>query len=105
MTAPAQVLIPANGIPPTLTPVTINNSAGDQYDPHISGDWVSYTSDLSIRYFNFATNVDAGIPMGSSRRDLLSDVSGSKIVFSRVSPAVKTTLMVFDAATGALPIE
>jgi hypothetical protein len=99
------VVTPVSSTPPTLTPVTIINSAGDQYDPHISGDWVSYTSDLSIRYYNFATNTDAAIPLGSSARDLLSDISGSKIVFSRVIPAVKTALMVFDAATGAPPIE
>ena len=105
MPAAAQTVTPVTGIPPTLTPVTINNSAGDQYDPHISGDWVSYTSDLSIRYYNFATNADAQIPMGASARDLLSDISGSKIVFSRVITAVKTALMVFDAATGAPPIE
>jgi Tol biopolymer transport system component len=105
MPAAAQAVTPVSGTPPALTPVTINDSAGDQYDPHISGDWVSYTSDLSIRYYNFATNTDAAIPMGASARDLLSDISGSKIVFSRVITGVKTTLMVFDAATAAAPIE
>lgn len=101
----ATLVVPVNGTPPTLTPVTINNGAGDQFDPHISGDWVSYTSDLSIRYYSFATNTDAAIPMGTSSRDMLSDISGSKIVFSRVS-AVKTAVMMFDAATPAVaPIE
>jgi hypothetical protein len=101
--ASAQTVVPINGTPPALTPVTINNGAGDQYDPHISGDWVAYTSDASIRYYNFATNTDAEIPMGSSARDLLSDISGSKIVFSRVITAVKTAVMVFDAATPLIP--
>lgn len=97
---------PTIGPTPTLTPVTINNGAGDQNDPHISGDWVSYSSDLSIRSYSFATNTDAAIPMGASARDLLSDISGSKIVFSRVIPGVKTAMMVFDAATPAVaPIE
>lgn len=103
--AAAQAVVPVNGTPPTLTPVTINNGAGDQYDPHVSGDWAAYTSHNSIRYYNFATNTDAEIPIGSSARDLLSDVSGSKIVFSRVITAVKTAVMVFDAATAATPIE
>jgi len=103
--AAAQALVPVNGTPPTLTQVTINNDAGDQYDPHVSGDWAAYTSDSSIRYYNFATNTDAAIPMGSSARDLLSDVSGGKIVFSRVIAAVKTAVMVFDTATAAPPIE
>src|SRR5450759_4841610 len=78
------VVVPVNGTPPTLISVTINNGAGDQTDPHVSGDWAAYASDLSIRYYNFATNIDAEIPMGSSLHDLLSDVSGSKIVFSRI---------------------
>ncbi len=104
--SPPQAIVPVNGLTPTLTPVTINNLAGDQYDPHISGDWVSYTSDLSIRYYNFATNTDAAIPLGASARDLLSDISGSKLVFSRVITAVKTAVMVFDTATPAVaPIE
>lgn len=100
--AAAQAVAPVNGPPPTLTPVTINNGAGDQYDPHISGDWAAYSSDLSIRYYNFATNTDAEIPMGASARDLLSDVSGSKIVFTRVITGLETALMVFDAATPAV---
>ena len=101
-----QAIVPVIGVTPTLTPVTINASAGDQYDPHISGDWISYTSDLSIRYYNFATDTDAAVPMGISSRDLLSDVSGGKIVFSRVITGVKTAMTVFDAATpAAAPIE
>jgi hypothetical protein len=101
-----QVILPVNGVAPTLTPVTINNGSGDQYDPHISGDLVAYTSDPSIRYYSVATDTDAQIPLGSSARDLLSDVSGSKIAFSRVIPAVKTAVMVFDTSTPATaPIE
>ncbi len=85
--------------------VTINASAGDQFDPHVSGDWAVYTSDLSIRYYRFSTGVDAAIPMGSSARDLLSDISGSRIVFSRTITGVKTAIMFFDAAIGDAPIE
>ena len=100
------VVVPLHGVTPVLTPVTINNSAGDQFDPHISGNWVSYTSDAGLRYYNFATGIDAPIPMGPSSNDLLSDISGSKIVFSRVITGVKTAVMVFDAATpAAAPIE
>lgn len=97
-----QSVVPVNGAPSALTAVTVNNGAGDQYDPHISGDWASYTSDLSIRYYNFASNTDAAIPLGPSARDLLSGISGSKIVFSRVAPG-KTAIMVFDAATPLVP--
>jgi hypothetical protein len=90
---------------PVFTPVTINSSPGDQYDPHISGDWVTYTDELTIHYYNFATHIDAEIPSGGGGRDLLSDISGSKIVFSRVTIGVGTAVMVFDAATAAPPIE
>ena len=104
--AVAQTIVPINGVPPTLTPVTINNAPGDQYDPHISGNWVAYTSELSIRYYSFATGTDAEVPLGSSARDLLSDISGSKIVFARIIPNFRTAVMVFDAATPAVaPIE
>src|SRR5687768_3914006 len=94
---------PVMGPPPTLTPVTVNDGPGDQNDPHVSGDWAAYSSDLAIRYYDFANDVDAEIPMGTSARDLLPDVSGSRIVFSRVIPAVRTAVMVFDAATAAPP--
>ena len=104
---PAVVLavVPVNGAAPTLTPVTINAGPGDQNDPHVSGDWAAYTSDLAINYYRFSTAVDAQIPMGASARDLLSDISGSKVVFSRVISGVKTAVMVFDAQTAAAPIE
>ncbi|MGH8657566.1 MAG: hypothetical protein ACREV4_03530 [Gammaproteobacteria bacterium] len=88
-----------------MTAVTINNGAGDQYDPHVSGDFAAYAMDLAIRYYRFSNAADAAIPMGSSVNDLLSDISGSKIVFSRIIPTVKTAVMVFDINTAAAPIE
>jgi len=104
--AAAQAVVPVNGAPPILIPVTINASVGDQFDPHVSGDWAAYTSGLGIRYYNFATNIDAAIPLGASSNDLLADISASKIAFSRVITGVKTTVMVFDAATPAVaPVE
>jgi hypothetical protein len=57
----AGALVPVPAPPPTLTAVTINASAGDQNDAHVSGDWASYTSDNTIRYYNFSTNADAQI--------------------------------------------
>src|SRR5436189_1788834 len=62
-------VVPTIAPTPVLVPVNINVSAGDQFDPHVSGDWVAYTSDLGIRYYNFATNVDAAIPLGSTVND------------------------------------
>ncbi|MEK7408136.1 MAG: PxKF domain-containing protein [Acidobacteriota bacterium] len=106
LTPAAQAVVPIPGVTPPLTPVAINVGPVDQYDPHVSGDWAAYTSDNSIRYYRFSTAVDAQIPTGNSARDLLSDISGSKIVFSRVVASVKTAVMVFDTLTpSAAPVE
>lgn len=102
----AVALVPVLGTTPTLTQVAIDTNTGDQYDPHVSGDWAAYTSELTIRYYNFATGVNAQIPLGTGARDLLSDVSGSRIVYSHVIAGDRTAVMVFDASTPAvLPVE
>jgi Tol biopolymer transport system component len=98
-------IVPVSHPTPVLTAVAINLGAGDQNDPHISGDWVAYADNFSIHYYNFTSGVDTLLPMDDSARDLLSDVSGSRIVFSRVIPTVKTAVMVFDAVAGGAPIE
>jgi hypothetical protein len=33
----AQGVVPVNGTPATLIPVTIDDGPGDQFDPHVSG--------------------------------------------------------------------
>src|SRR5258706_15694818 len=81
--AGAKADVPVVYPPPVLTEVTINDSAGDQTNPHVSGDWVEY-EDGHIRYYNFMTGTDALIPPEGSPSDLLADISGSRIVFSRV---------------------
>ena len=98
----AQTMVPVNGVTPPVVAVTINASAGDQSNPQVSGDWAVYTSELTIRYYNFVTGVDAEIPMGPSSRDILSGISGSKIVFSRIISGVKTSVVMFDASTPAV---
>ena len=104
--AVVMAIVPISYPTPVLVPIDINLNPGDQFDPHVSGDWVSYTSDLRIRYYNFATGTDAEIPPGSGVDDLLAGVSGSKIVFSRVSLANGTAIMAFDAATPTVaPVE
>src|SRR5689334_5680795 len=46
--------------------VGVGTGAGDQVDPHVSGDWVTYTDFSSgsgrIRYHNLVTGLDAAIP-------------------------------------------
>ena len=66
----------------------INNGHGDQFDPHVDCNLVSYTDkDLlgasRIRYFDFATNTDHLIPGDTA--DSLSDVSGGYIVFEQAN--------------------
>lgn len=107
--AAAWAVVPVPGTTPTITPVAINVSAGDQTEPHVSGDWAAYSagavSNAAIRYYNFTSHVDAAIPAGDSSDDLLSDISGSRIVFSRVA-GIRTGIVVFDASTPLVgPIE
>ena len=69
-------------LPPGTT-TTVNAGNGDQLDPHVSGPIVSYTNvpGAEIRYYDFATGLDQAISHGGIE-DSLSDVSGSRIVFS-----------------------
>jgi hypothetical protein len=95
--AQTTVLTPQIGPPLTVTPVTIDNSGGDQTDPHVSGDLAAYTDSATsqMRYYRFSTSVDAAIPFGASIVDVLSDVSGNLIAFSRIE-ADRNAIMVFD---------
>src|SRR5450432_674559 len=102
--APAMAITPINGgAIAGGTPVTINVTDGDQTDPHVSGDIAAYTNiqGATIRYFNFATGVDATIPAGPTVIDILSDVSGNLISFSRIEPD-RNAIMLFNTSTGTL---
>ena len=99
---PALALSPSDGGPVTLDPVvTINASAGDQFDPHVSGDLAAYTSDHSIRYYDFFTGNDAQVPGALGAVDNLSDVSNGKIVFSRLDSSFNQSIMVFDTVANS----
>jgi hypothetical protein len=90
------------------TTTTVNAGAGAQTDPHIDGNLVSYTSQISggaeIRYFNFATNSDHAIPVALPAMDYLSDVSGSTIVFTRREYPY-SSIWAFDTATPGPAVE
>jgi len=101
--AAAQVIVPATGAIGALVPVTINNFSGDQFYANVDGDWATYSSEPSIRYYNFVSGVDAEIPMGPSSLDIHSDISGNRLVFSRIISGVKTSIMLFDLSTPAVP--
>jgi hypothetical protein len=95
-------------LPPATTHV-VNNGPGNQTDPHVSGDLVSYTSEVNsttnteIRHHNLATGSDSAIPDGGFQ-DFLSDVSGERIVFTRLT-AEESAIYTFDVGSGESPVE
>jgi hypothetical protein len=65
------VLTPTVGITPPLTFITVNDGPGHQFDPHVSGDLVSYTDQLAsafVRYFRFSTGTDDATSLEHGRR-------------------------------------
>ncbi len=95
---------------PALTGTTsvVNNGPGDQTDPHVSCDSVAYTSDVAgssqIRYHDVRVNTDNAVP-NNGAFDSLSDVNGTRIVFTRTIPG-QSSIYLFDTATPAVsPVE
>ena len=74
-------VVPNDGGPLTPDTVTIDAGSGDQWDPHVDGDLATYTSGVTIRYFDFGFGPPAAtVPVPSGSLDVLSDVSSGKIV-------------------------
>ena len=90
------------------TTTTINAGAGNQTSPHVDGTLAAYTSAagsaFEIRYFNFSTSSDQGIPTVAGAFDYLSDVSGTRVVFDRIEGA-KSGVWVFNTATAGPAVE
>lgn len=99
--------------------VTINAGAGEQDDPHVDGDLVSYSNGgTELHYYRFSTSADTAIPtlicpvsscVGDySFFDFLPDVSGETIVFARGHwLGSRLAIAVLDTtrpASAALPI-
>ncbi len=89
VTESAQVIVPVPGGPLTVNIVTVNDGPDGQTDPHVSGDWVSYTDNsvYGIRFQNLDMGIpsDRLIPKSDGFFDSLSDISGTAIVFMRAS--------------------
>lgn len=104
--APAQA---APAVAPALpgTSVTISTCPGDGMDPHVSGDWVSYTSDCSgllvVHYYNLATGQDASIP-NNGGNDSLSGVSGTNIVYTHEDTSGTFTISTYAIGSGNPPV-
>jgi hypothetical protein len=81
----------------------VDEGAGNQTDPHISGTLVSYTSqsgpNTAIRYHDLASDVTGEIPGGG--QDLLSDVFDGTIAFTRFMPG-GAAIFAYDTAAGSL---
>src|SRR4051794_14216247 len=92
---------PVDGGAITIYPVAISTGPGDQYDPHVSGDIASYTSSDKVRSYDFFSGDDTAVPSLLGATDLLSDVSGGRIVFSRVETSGQIPVMVYDIGTGS----
>lgn len=68
----------------------VNNSQGNQTNPHVDCNVASYTNDdfqgsSTIHYWDFTTSTDHEIP--GNGLDRLSDVSGNRVAFTEVTPA------------------
>jgi uncharacterized repeat protein (TIGR01451 family) len=99
---PTSTITPMPGAAFIAPPVAVHIGAGDQNDPHVSNDLVSYTNNLGtsseVRCYRFSTGVDAAIPRPPDDRDLLSDVSGNRISYSSVL-SDRTAVFTFDTQT------
>jgi hypothetical protein len=87
--------------------VFVDVSAGDQLDPHVSGDLAAYTdaadpAQAVIRYHDFLSPVvpNASIPLGADDVDTLSNVDSGHIAFARYNTATGIrACMVYDVAS------
>jgi uncharacterized repeat protein (TIGR01451 family) len=77
--------------PPPGTMTTVNNGPGEQADPHVSGNICTYidwpgNNTFTIHYQDLSTShpTDNVVP-NNGTFDLLADVSGNTIAFTRVS--------------------
>ena len=110
VTGTAAATVPLNGGAVAGTLIAVNDGPGDQSEPHVSGDLVVYTerdgpfAPGSIRYLDLGIGLGGVVPAGApGDSDILADVQGSRIVFSRTRVADNATaIMLFDTATGIL---
>ena len=104
MAAQSAVVVPPTTVQMlTGTLVAVNNGTGDQTNPHVNCDRVSYTNDdlegtSTIHYFDFSTGTDSVIP--GNTLDRLSDLSGSLVAFTELT-ALGDRIVVFDTTTQA----
>ena len=90
--------------------IAVDNTAGDQLDPHVSGDLAAYTdaadpAQALIRYYDFLSpaSPNAAIPRSADEIDTLSDVNGGHIAFAGYNTVSGVrACKVFDVATSTI---
>jgi hypothetical protein len=100
---------PANGGTVGGSTIAIDNTAGDQLDPHVSGNLAAYSdaadpAQALIRYYDFLNPAlpNASIPAGLDDVDTLSNVDGRHISFARYNTATGVrACMVYDVVSQA----
>lgn len=108
MSSVALAVVPVDGGSPAVPTVDINTGPGQHFDPHVSGNIAAYSSSPAdeIRFYNFTTAADGPVPSAPGFRDILSDVSGSLVVFTRMSMlTAKDSVYVYDVTSAAAPVE
>jgi len=106
-TPAALAATPAYGGTVGESTIAVDNTAGDQLDPHVSGDLAAYTdaadpAQALIRYYDFfsPSSPNAAIPAGADDIDTLSDVNGNHIAFARYNTVSGVrACMVYDVVT------
>ncbi len=99
---------PAGASTPTLTgtSVTVADGPGDSMDPHVSGDWVSYTNNgtgsSEIDYYNLATAQTQSID-NNGGNDTLSGVSGTTVVYTHEDTSGNFSIDSYDIGSGNAP--
>lgn len=88
-------------VKPSGTVVVVARGAGDQNDPHVSGNLVVYVSqqsvsDWRIHYVNLADSSDVVIPGPDGTWDFQPEVSGNTIVFARTIDYGTTVIYAYD---------
>jgi hypothetical protein len=105
---PTGAALATMGTTPVITRSVVADGPGDQTDPHISGAIVAYISEQDhmsvIRHHNLTSGRDELVP-NNGEYDFLPDVSGSRIVFSRITMEQSAIYSYDLMASGAAPVE
>lgn len=81
-----------------LSPIAVNTQAGDQFNSHVAPDLVVYSDPSQIHTYRFSTSTHAVVTPGANAIDLLSDVQGEQVVFTRAFSGGRRAQMYFDGS-------